>query len=898
MDTPSLLRGLLPSRLAARLMLLVCFTAALSAAIAAASMLIMGWQAAEAKAVRDAREDARSIAFSLAAPLAFEDQEGTQEVLKLISHREDVLAIRVLHSTGRLLHWQGAAVAIDSLRDGGGLRRGEIVVTEPVRAGRDNDVLGTVTLRIDLGAARAELRKQAVAAGVALLVALALTLLLSQKMARRISVPVVRLAESAAALTRDWSSPRRLDVTGPGEIGVAIDAYNHMVDELAQREAALQKLNHELRESAAAAEAARRLAESASVAKTRFLANMSHELRSPLNGVIGAAQLLQKSGHDPAFRQELVRIIQTSGTNLLDLIDGVLDVSRIEAGRMQTDNRPFDLLACVEAALAPAAAGAAVKALALECQIDPDVPAWCKGDASRLKQLLQNLLGNAVKFSDAGSVSLTVSRANGNLLSFCVSDTGVGIPAHMLERIFQPFQQADASATRRFGGSGLGLTICREIARLMGGDVSVESTPGSGSRFTLRLPLPEVVRAVDSPVPVARRVSCYEPMPQRRRALAALLRRLGAEGRFLDDLAAVRAALAQPGGQGDGADLWLIAADAPDSGAVMDAVRAAGAAHALLGKVPAPQPGAMVLSRPVTCSMLRECLTGAHETADATSAARSEGSAVASKVLLVEDDPVNRLVVRAMVEGRGMQCLVATNGAEALDLLGGQHFDAVLMDWQMPDMDGLEATRLLRSGVCGDLNREVPVIAVTANAFAEDRNTCLAAGMNDFLSKPVQAETLLECVQRWCRGRSQGPAAASAAAPHVGAAMDVAYDPAILAPLMETDGNGVECVQELLALFCANVRRALPEMQAQLAAGDWENLRRAAHTLKGGAGQVGAMAFSRMAAALDARLRRGQHASAADISRLHEAFAQFMAAAGLPGEVMSPSSVAGQNALG
>ncbi|MDQ2640231.1 MAG: ATP-binding protein [Pseudomonadota bacterium] len=897
MEMPSVLRSLLPSRLAARLMLLVCFTAALSAAIAATSMLIMGWQAAEAKALRDAREDVRSMAFSLAAPLAFEDQEGTQEVLKLISHREDVLAIRVLHSSGRLLHWQGAAVAIDSLRDGGGLRRGEIVVTEPVHASRGDDVLGSVTLRIDLGAARAELKKQAVAAGIALLVALALTLLLSQKMARRISVPVVRLAESAAALTRDWSRPRRLEVTGPGEIGVAIDAYNHMVDELAQRDSALQKLNDELRESASAAEAARRQAESASVAKTRFLANMSHELRSPLNGVIGAAQLLEKSGHDPAFRKELVRIIQTSGTNLLDLIDGVLDVSRIEAGRMQTENRPFDLLACVEAALAPAAANAAVKALALECHIDADVPGWCQGDASRLKQLLQNLLGNAVKFSDGGSVTLEVRRGADNVLAFCVADTGVGIPAHMLEKIFQPFQQADASATRRFGGSGLGLTICREIARLMGGDVGVESTLGAGSRFTLRLPLPAVGHAEAAAPALPRSVCCYEPEPHRRHALAALLQRLGCAAGFFDDLPGVRAALALPASDG-GPPLWLVAADAAGSSAVMEAVRAAGVACAMLGKPGETAAGAAVLSRPVTSSALRAWLAGSNGAADET-VAEPASTGAAAQVLLVEDDPVNRLVVRSMIEGRGIQCVAAVNGTEALRCLGGpQRFDAVLMDWQMPDMDGLEVTRYLRAGACGELNRAVPVIALTANAFAEDRNACMAAGMNDFLSKPVQAETLLQCVQRWCRGggsqvtdNTSGTGIRRGAAPAA-----VAYDPAILAPLEEGDGRA-DCVRELLALFCANVRSTLPQMEAQLAARDWENLRRTAHTLKGGAGQVGAMAFAKHAAALESGLRDGQCASDTDIACLREAFAQFLAATGLAEDAMSLPPVVRQNAL-
>jgi signal transduction histidine kinase/CheY-like chemotaxis protein len=883
MSMALLLQRFWPSGLAARLTLLVSITAGLSVLVAVSSMLFMGWRAVESKARNDAQDDARSVAFSLAAPLAFEDQAGTREALALLSPRSDVLAVWVRDAAGNLLHTQGAADGIESLRDGGGLRSGEIIVTEPVRAGRGADLLGTVSLRIDLTGAREELKSQGLAAAIASLVALALTILLSRQMARRMSVPVVRLAEAAAQLTRDWSTPQRLDVTGPGEIGVAIDAYNHMLDELAHRDRAVQQLNDELRETAAVAEAARKLAESASVAKTRFLANMSHELRSPLNGVIGAAQLLQKSGQNPAFRQELVRIIQTSGTNLLDLIEGVLDVTRIEAGRVQTESQPFDLLACVEAALAPAAASAAVKGLSLECHVDAGVPGWCMGDAARLKQLLQNLLGNAVKFSDSGAVSLAVSRdPHGSCLSFCVADTGVGIPQHLLETIFEPFQQGDASATRRFGGSGLGLTICREIARLMGGDVSVESTAGVGSRFTLRLPLPTVSHAGGLLALLGEHVRCFEPVPQRQRSLAALLQRLGCKAEFFDDLPAVHAALALPGQAAGKTTLWLIAADARDGEAAATAARSAGVRMALLGKAGAADGGRQILSRPVTYSALREVLTGrADRPQSAAPEETARRRALREKVLLVEDDPVNRLVVHSMIEGRAYQCVVATNGTEALRCLRAEHFDVVLMDWQMPDMDGLEATRHLRAGACGELNRAVPVIALTANAFAEDRNACLAAGMNDFLSKPVQAQTLLQCVQRWCRSIPVAAEETAPAAGPPGAGDAPAYDPSILAGLCEADTGGDACVQELLELFCVNVRDILPGMQGAVEASDWTALQRSAHTLKGSAGQVGASAIFREAASLDARLRSGQPGSAADVTRLREALAEFAQAAAL-----------------
>jgi signal transduction histidine kinase/CheY-like chemotaxis protein len=883
---PATLQRFWPSRLAARLTMLVAFTAALSVSIAVGSSLFMGWKAAEARALADARKDARSIAFSLSAPLAFADTAGTREVLGLLSRRPDVLAAWVRDPEGRLLLSYGSLGEPASVRESGSLREGKIVVIEPVVAGRTADLVGTVTMRIDLGGTVAELRSQIIAAAVASLIAMALTVVLARQMARRLSVPVVRLAEAADALTRDWSNPRRLPVTGPGEIGVALAAYNHLVDELGRRDAAVQKLADELRDAASAAEAARAQAESASVAKTRFLANMSHELRSPLNGVIGAAQLLRNSDRDPGFREELIRIIQTSGTNLLDLIEGVLDVSRIEAGRVRTEQQPFNLLQCVESALAPAVVGAAVKGLSLECQIDADVPAWCVGDASRLKQLLQNLLGNAVKFTDAGSVSLHVLRddASGHL-RFQVTDTGVGIESHMLKAIFDPFQQGDPSATRRFGGSGLGLTICRDVARLMQGDVRVESTPGEGSRFMLTLPLPAVARAGGPPPLPGLRVCCYEPSLARRNSIAALLQRLGCNAHFLESPEAAQVVLAQSNETGVHADAWLIAAEAEGAEVLKEVEVSGGAARvAAMGKVSRDLCAAESLSRPVTLSALQEFL----ESADRNAMTNVQTQAVAqrkvrSRVLLVEDDPVNRLVVKSLVEGKEMECIAAVNGADALQHLESGRFDAVLMDWQMPDMDGLEVTRRLRAGVCGELNRVVPVIALTANAFAEDRSACMDAGMNDFLTKPVQLQALRQCVLRWCRHSEATARERELPAMSSQLAVEDApvYEPSVLASLRLSSDVDFLAIQKLLQLFCDNTRAAVTAMESAVGAADWHTMQRHAHMLKSSAGQVGAMALSRLAAGIEIRMRAGQPGTVDDVTMLQDALVSFISAAGL-----------------
>jgi signal transduction histidine kinase/CheY-like chemotaxis protein len=885
MRMPAILRRFWPTHLAARLTLLVAFTAVLSVSIAGASALFMGWRAAESKALTDAHRDARAIAFSLAAPLDFEDRAGINEVLVFLSGRPDVLAAWVRDRQGRLMLSYGALNEPATVRDGGSLREGKIVVTENVLAGREADFVGTLTMRIDLSRAVEELQSQIIAAAMASLIAMALTVVLARQMARRLSVPVVRLAAAADALTRNWSRPQRLDVTAPGEIGVALTAYNHLVEELGRRETAVQKLTDELREAASAAEAARAQAESASMAKTRFLANMSHELRSPLNGVIGAAQLLRKSDRDPAFREELTRIIQTSGNNLLDLIEGVLDVSRIEAGRIRTERQPFNLLQCVEAALAPAVAGAAVKGLNLEYQVDPDVPSWCVGDASRVKQLLQNLLGNAVKFTDTGTVSLAVTRdARRGHLCFQVTDTGVGIPSHLLKSIFEPFQQGDPSATRRFSGSGLGLTICRDVARLMNGDVNVDSVPGEGSRFTLNLPLPAVAHAGGPPALTRLRVASFEPSAARRNSLAALLQRLGCRVQFLDSMAAVQAALAKSEQDGALPDAWLVAADAEGAVQVLKGVKAAGGSPrvAAMGKASRNLGGAELLSRPVTLSALQEFLESSDPHAQTDMSQTIVRRTVRSRVLLVEDDPVNRLVVSSLIEGKEVECLQAVNGTDAMRQLETERFDAVLMDWQMPDMDGLEVTRRLRAGVCGELNRTVPVIALTANAFAEDRNACMAAGMNDFLTKPVQLQALRQCVLRWCR-HTEATVTEQQLPELVIHAPDEgpSFEPAILASLQASTEADFAAIQKLLQLFCSNTRATLSAMETAVGAADWRVVQRHAHKLKSSAGQVGAMALSRHAAAVEARLRGGEAGNAGDVALLIDAFNRFVAAAGL-----------------
>jgi signal transduction histidine kinase/CheY-like chemotaxis protein len=524
------------------------------------------------------------------------------------------------------------------------------------------------------------------------------------------------------------------------------------------------RVRAELRETVVRAEAESR-------AKSAFLASMSHELRTPMNGVLGMTNLLLDSDLSPPQRA-CAEAIRDSGNGMLALINDILDLSKIESGKVELEDGGFSPGGVVESVVELLAAPAHAKGVVIGSVVRGTVPTFTRGDAGRVRQVLMNLVGNAVKFTERGQVVVEIDTHDGDgrpWIRFRVRDSGIGIPPDVLPRLFGEFVQADSSTTRRFGGTGLGLAISKRLTNMMDGRIEVESAQGVGSTFTVELPrwpLPDDWSDPDAPpdvvVPPGLRVLVADSNPGSRALLAEQLREWGAVVETVHDGEGALLALREATSRGAPWDFVLFDNHvAPlGAGSVLSAMASLGLrtktlviAASIRGDMFPVAPDALFM-RPIRQSLLREALGAAGSPRPAHGREPAPPSAARRvRVLLVEDNAINQRVAVGMLERAGHRVDVAASGREALDALDRLRYDLVLMDVQMPDMDGLEATRRVRRHVDPAV-ATMPIVGLTANAMPTDRQTCLDAGMDDFLTKPVDRAKLLEKVQRWARRRT------------------------------------------------------------------------------------------------------------------------------------------------